>query len=197
MKVKLKIKFGFFAVLLLLVLAISSPDYFPALLCSAALHELGHIAMARACGIRLICLKLGIFGAALSPESSLYSYKKEIILCLGGPAFNFLTALTARNFFLAAPNAEIFIASSLALGTLNLLPITDFDGGRAVNAVLCSVLSVDTAARLMRAVSFIFIFSLWCCSLYLLLRAGASLTLFVFSAALFSKIFILKGNQSF
>jgi hypothetical protein len=42
----------------------------------------------------------------------------------------------------------------------------------------------------MSIISFIFIFTLWCISVYLLLKISASLSMFIFSVSIFCKIFL-------
>ena len=190
MKNKCKIKIGFFAVIMLICLLAYSPDYFPALTCSVIIHEAGHVAMARLLGIRLYELRLGIFGAALSPQNLLYSYKDEIALCLGGPLFNFASAAFIGVVFTNTELFELFVASSLALGALNMLPIIGFDGGRILYALICATASVRTAEIISKLISFIFIFVIWSFSVYLLLRTGASVGAYVFSISLFAKIFL-------
>ena len=86
--------------------------------------------------------------------------------------------------------AELFALASLVLAILNLLPISELDGGRIVYCTLASRFSVECAKRVVDALSFAIIFSLWTLSVYLILRLGASLSLFVFSCFLFGKIFI-------
>ena len=163
-------------------------------LCSAALHELGHIFMARICKIELKELRLGIFGASLTPASSLCSYKKEILLCLSGPAVNLLCFALFLPLCNSSELAEFFAVSSLFLGILNLLPIHDLDGGRILKCLLCEKLSYDLADTICRALSFLLVTAMWLTSVYLLLRTSASLSLFVFSTALFCKIFLHRKN---
>lgn len=184
-----KISVGILAVLMIITLSIASPHYFLPLLFSITLHELGHVLVARLAKIKLRELKLGIFGAALSPQSYLYSYKKEILLCLGGPLANFLSALAVSAFFDTEP-FEYFKMCSLALGLLNLLPISGFDGGRIFTSLLSMLLSPRTVQAISKLVSFVLIFALWSFSVYLLLKISASLSLFMFSLSLFSKIFL-------
>lgn len=189
MKTKCKLKIGFFAVIMLLSLAVSAPHYFPALICSVTVHELGHIVMARILKIPMYELKLGIFGASLMPTNTLFSYTDEILLCLFGPLFNLISVPIAICVFKISVSS-VFVMSSLCLAFLNLLPISGFDGGRMLSALLHRLLSPRTAQIVSKFISFIFIFSLWCFSLYLILRIGASLTLFVFSVSVFAKIFL-------
>ena len=124
MRNKCKIKIGFLAVVLLLALAISEPRYFPALLCSTAIHESGHLLMGKIRKINLRELRLGVFGASLFPDSMNYSYKDEIILCAGGPLFNFLSAVLAVKVFSFSFDS-LFVMSSFSLCILNLMPIMD------------------------------------------------------------------------
>lgn len=189
MKNKLKIRLSFFAVLLLLSLALTAPHYLPALLLTATLHEFGHLTIAKMRKIRIGDLRLGVFGASMTPSGMLFSYTDEILLCLGGPLFNFISALVAVNLFGFSPTS-LFVSSSAALGTVNMLPVTGLDGGRILSALLHRFLSPTTARTVTGTISFVLIFTLWCISLYILMRVGASLSVFVFSAALFAKIFI-------
>ncbi len=190
MKVKCRIKIGIFALIMFISLLLTSYNYFIILLFVVILHELGHVFMAKLCHIRLSELKLSIFGAALSPSNTLYSYKDEILLCIGGPLSNFVSALIVHMCLGNILKADIFVMSSLALGIINLLPIIGFDGGRITLALLSLILGPRQANGILKFLSFMFIFILWLFSVYLLIKIGASLTLFIFSLSLFTKIFI-------
>ena len=187
----MKIKIGFFAVLLFLSLFFSHPLFSFAAMFAALLHELGHLLAARICGIRMKEFSLNLFGAGLTPVDSLYSYFDEIILCLGGPLANLffgsallLLPIHSSDFF------HFFIFSSFAYGFLNLLPIKAFDGGRILRALLLYFLPLRPTETLLSLLSFICIFGLWSLSVYLLLRTASSLSLFVFSLSLFSRFFL-------
>ena len=191
MKRRLKIKIGFLSVILFSVLAITRPLYFPAFSISVLIHELGHLIAARICGIPMRELRLGIFGAGLTPAKLLISYKKEIVLCLGGPLANFMSVFFLFTVFGENSNLlQGFIASSLSLGILNMLPIYSFDGGRICSAILSMLISPKAARAIMNVISFVLIFTLWALSVYLLLRVSSSLSLFIFSAYLFAKFFV-------
>ena len=189
MKVRCKVKVGFFTCVLVGCIALTAPRYFFALLFSVSIHEAGHIILAILRGINLKELRLGIFGAALCPVNLMYSYKDEIVMCIGGPLFNFISAVIAIKIFSFSINS-LFVMSSICLATLNMLPIIGFDGGRITIACLNMILDPLLTQRVMKTISFIFIFSLWTMSLYLLLRLSSSLTLFVFCISMFAKIFI-------
>ena len=111
------------------------------------------------------------------------------MLCLGGPLMNFLSVLVVTAFF-DAPRFEYFKECSIALGALNLLPISGFDGGRIFSALLSMILPPRAVEALSKVISFILIFTLWCFSVYLLIKISATLSLFMFSLSLFAKIFL-------
>lgn len=191
---RIKVSFFFFA--LLFSLFISHSYTALALLLAATLHELGHMLAAKICNIPLGELKLGIFGASLTPSSELLSYKGEILLALAGPASN-LICVGATAYLInicPSPFLSLFAAASLFLALLNLLPIDDLDGGRILRCALMLLFSPDTVAAICRAISFLLVFLLWIISAYLLLRHSPSLSLFTFSLSLFCKIFLKQKN---
>ena len=188
---KKAIKISFFGLLMLLALVISHSYISFAAIAAAAIHELAHIFAASSLGISIGSLRLGIFGASLSIDQSTASYKDELLIALAGPAANLVcSALTVLFLPTSLPAVNMFLGTSLFLGLLNLLPISDFDGGRILFCALATHTSLSVAQTIIRISSFVFIFSLWALSVYLILRLGASLSLFVFSASVFCRIFI-------
>ena len=187
----MKIKIGIAAAVFFLSLIISPSLFSIAAIISAFFHELGHIFAARLLGIELRELRLGIFGARITPKGEITSYGKETILCFAGPAVNILTFLFFS--FISYKDNSFFQAlalSSLSLGALNLLPIKSFDGGRILEATLLRFLPLSVASAIVDTLSFILIFALWSLSVYLLLRLSLSLSLFIFSCSLFLKLFM-------
>ena len=191
----MKIKISFFCAIMIAALFLSHSYLSISALLAATLHELGHIACAKKLGIPLSELKLGIFGASLMPRGSLCSYKDEILLCAAGPLVNIICGIALFPFRNSLGDlATFFMCSSLFLGTLNLLPVTDFDGGRILSCIISQTISPQAAATVCRRISFSLVIALWMISVYLLLRLHASLSLFVFSSSLFCKIFIREKN---
>ena len=109
---------------------------------------------------------------------------------IGGPLANFLSALIIYPFCDASMLCRSFWLYSLSLGILNLLPIKSFDGGRIFSSLLLCKLSPKTVESILNFTSFILIFTLWSISIYLLLKISSSVSLFVFSVAVFAKIFL-------
>lgn len=163
--------------------------------CAVFIHELGHIAAALVLKLPIKCITLDIFGASIEAKTFLCSYKKEAVLSLSGPLTNIISA----GFILLFPmrfNSEYFVVSSIVFAAVNLLPAKDFDGGRILFCILVSFCSLRTTSKIMLISSFICTFLLWCASIYFLMRTGAYLSLFIFSAALFAKLFISEDISS-
>ncbi len=197
----MKVKVSFFGILMLAALFFTHSYLSLAALLASALHELAHIAAAKLCKIEIKELRLDIFGAALRLERSVLSYSKEIFLAAAGPLSNILSACLLL-YFISKLNTvpdffELLIAASFFLGFLNLLPIADLDGGRIVYCISASMLSPNAAYSIRQALSFIVVCCMWMLSVYLLLRLGASLSLFVFSLSLFFKLFTPDTGERF
>ena len=190
-KHSLRVRLSLSGIFMLAALVFTHSFISIAALIAAALHELGHIITARLCNISLKEMKLGIFGAALTPTDSFISYKKEILLAASGPLANIfcvlisLLLLNQKNDFF-----ELFVSASIFLGILNTLPILGFDGGRILYCIIAYKTSPNTADSILKASSFILVFTLWALSVYLLLRLSSTLSLFIFSLSLFAKLFI-------
>ena len=187
----MKIKVGFFAICLLLAWILSEDTYGLSGLLAATLHELGHIGVAKILHIPFRSLTLTPFGASLIPSGDMGSYTDEALIAAAGPFVNLLSALGLYPFAKGTDGFLFsFFVSSLFLGLLNLLPISELDGGRILS---CWLSRRHDPARILVVTSFLIIFILWTLSVYLLLRVGSSLSLFIFSCSLFCKLFV--GNE--
>lgn len=165
---------------------------------AALIHELGHLAAAVACGVRITGMRLDLFGARLELPG-LLSYRQELLVALGGPAANLLTATVLFRAWTAcgcpvcgaSPSLSgwalvlgVLLPASLGLCVVNLLPVATLDGGRILSCLLSLTLGADVARRVLRLLSLFLLSLLWLLSVYALLRAGQFLSLFVFSFSL-------------
>ena len=158
--------------------------------CAVIIHEAGHLLMASVLKLPINCIKLDIFGAYIETSSLACSYKKEAALCLAGPLANLVSILPAL-LMSKSLDTGYFIVLSVAFALINLLPAEDFDGGRILFSILVSFCSFKTSHSIITLLSFVCIFALWSISVYFLMRTGAYLSLFIFSGALFAKLFVL------
>lgn len=170
--------------------AITSNSPMPLLIIAATIiHETGHAITAFLIGNRFKNLSTQASGLKLCGNAPYTSYKAEVFTALGGPLFNFLSAWVCSTFCNSS-SAIFFSATSLALGALNLLPIKDFDGGRITECALSLFCPYSLVTVICDLLSFFSLFFLWSMGVYLMMRSGESVTLFIFSASLFAKIFL-------
>jgi Zn-dependent protease len=92
-----------------------------------ALHEAGHVVVARALGVRVKRIGFGWRGPFIVRESG--EPKANLCIAIAGPLTNVLSAVL---FWTAAPTFAII---SLVLGLSNLIPIEGSDGSRAWTAM--------------------------------------------------------------
>ena len=197
MKRNFSIRFDRVSLLLLLALLLENRIvHTTALLLSALVHECGHLLASRFLHISITSLHISILGARLELEDPLLSYRQEWLLCAAGPLFSFLFAWIGA-WCVPGPLGEdmisVFAMTSMALGIVNLLPVGWLDGGRMFRAMCLLMLPHRVASRLIRLCSLTFVLLLWTVSVYLLLRVGNSLSLFVFSFSLFLRFFLTNS----
>lgn len=178
------------ALLLLCVMFFTGNTLFWATLAAAAVHECGHLLAAYALGIRVRVLELDIPGAKIQPADALPSYAAEGWLAAAGPLAGFL--LAALVYPLDGVFFSMLFVSTASLAIFNLLPVGDFDGGRVLVCVTAPLLGQSKAQRLCLCTSYLTIFFLFSLSATLLLRYGENLSLAVFSASLFVRIFLFE-----
>ena len=189
---KIKIKLSFIPLLLILSLLISSNNFTSMALLAVLIHESGHIVASKLFKIELTEFSFGILGARLKTNGILTSYWQEILLSFFGPLFNFLTVIILLILRTQSSAVSFLIFSSAILGTLNLLPINTFDGGRIFKSLLSFFICPHIVSKIMNLISFFLIFTLWIISVYFMLIYTSSLGLFVFSLSLFCTIFLNK-----
>ncbi|MGJ4849481.1 site-2 protease family protein [Bacillota bacterium Meth-B3] len=114
-----------------------------ALMTALVLHELGHVLLARALGVRVAELELMPFGGAARLENAWALRAGQMALvALAGPAASALcmgAALGAVNLNWLMPEAAApFVRANAGLLLFNMLPALPLDGGR----VLCGLLGL-------------------------------------------------------
>ena len=160
-------------------------------LLAVGLHEAGHLTVALLCHVPMDGFRATSFEARIRLTGESVSYRKEACICLAGPFANVLTAsllYPVGGRILQTDPLSFFCTVSIALAILNLLPISDFDGGRILYCLISPLLDPNIASALCRICSFFSLFFLWSISVYVLLRTGGNFSLFFFSVSLFSKI---------
>lgn len=118
---------------------------------SALLHEAGHAAALACCGDKTLTLSLSPGGAKI--KSRLLSglpYEKDLAVAAAGPAVSLVLAALLFIVRAATGKRDIDEAAgmNLALGVVNLLPLSFLDGGRIMYDALVLRISDDSARRI-------------------------------------------------
>lgn len=175
-------------------LAAMPTSCFVALAVSAVLHECGHLTAAALLGRapqEITVLPIGIsidYGAA-------GSYRDICLAALAGPFLNLLTAAMACVLPLSSDFAAYAVAFSLSLAAMNLIPLSFFDGGSALSAVLAmrfGIAAADNTARVLDAVILGFFFLI---AVYIFFYSSENASLLILFAYLFAVI-IMKRDGS-
>ena len=157
------------AALFALILSREPPGYALFLFSAAILHECGHLTALLLLGEPLPFFRARQFGFLMTPRSDLLSYRREILLCLFGPLFNLLSAVALIPVLQRGGGEAAFclFAINILTALFNLIPITGFDGGRALAALLAMLLPPRAAHSISAAISFAFSLLFYFLSLFL------------------------------
>lgn len=184
----MKIRIAPATLLFLIILALTRSLLLPATLFAALFHECGHLLAAKALDIRVARLEIDLFGAQIYPVGFIRSYRAEMLLAAAGPLFSLLLGV----FLL--PHGGAFGTelrnATFSFALFNLLPISDFDGGRILHATLSQLCQTETADRVLAVTSYLSLLALFSLASCILLKYGQNLTLAVLSASLFAKLFL-------
>ena len=122
---ELTARFGFFAVLAVMLCLDGGAHVLPAML-ACAVHESGHIGMARLCGMRIEAVRLSALGIQMVGDARALSHLRRAAVSLAGPLSNLLA------FALLLPLPREYCAVQLLLFLFHILPAVPLDGGMAL-----------------------------------------------------------------
>lgn len=108
-------------------------------------------------------------------------YKQELLVCAAGPLASLVTALLFLPFCFKNEYAMFGFFSNAALFFVNIIPIYPLDGGRVLYSFLCQRLSLDTATKITRWVTVIFLLPLLIISVIIFVKTGYNLSLLMIS----------------
>ena len=113
---------------------------------SVLLHELGHSFVALAYGVRVVSIRLFIFGGVAQIESEPSAARHEFLIALAGPATSMALAVgfaaaSGAVYAFGGPASLYVLAGSVSVANLmlalfNLVPGLPLDGGRILRAFL-------------------------------------------------------------
>ena len=177
-------------------------------LAAALWHEAGHLIAARLLGVKISEIRLGFSGARIVADQRLTSYKTELFLSLAGPLANILGCgavvgifcalgegidgvVGSAEDFLNSPSMDVcgalafFALSSVIQATLNLLPVKTFDGGRVLYCAVSELIGERAGERMLTVTTAFSALILWIIALYLMIKIGGGLGIYVFAACVF------------
>lgn len=148
---KIKLSFWFVLVLPLVFFTGYMGEYIAALV-SAAIHELGHIAVARYRGCSIRSVRMTPAGMNAEIDSLSCSRRDLILIYISGPAVNALIALVSFLLYdlrLTGGSWSIkYVALlNLFLAVFNLLPAVPLDGGKILLEALTGIFGIMNAER--------------------------------------------------
>ena len=140
---------------------------------------------AKITGAELKKFKIKSLKMCMSYDCSKISYKKEILVCAGGVIFNFASALISMLFLKQNQEGVSFFAlCSISIAIINIYPISTLDGGGILKSVTLSFFDENLANSICKVISFIAVFVLWICAVYLQLIFDANVSLLFISIIL-------------
>jgi Zn-dependent protease len=116
-------------------------------LSAAVLHEISHLFFLTRFEARIKKVSVYPFGIDIRADTSRLSYKKEIICTLAGSAANLFFALFGAVLLCRFQHEYLlfFVMCNIFLGSINLIPLSFFDGGKALRLMLYDRLDIDRA----------------------------------------------------
>ncbi len=158
-------------------------------LVAALCHELGHLVVMRAVKMDVREVEITMFGAEIRAPVYCESELARAAVFAAGGAANVISAAIVAGNGIENTYADFFVACSLSLAFVNLLPIRSLDGGCMLEALLAQ-LAPNVAHKIVSAVSAVTLALLWLAAVYLLLVCGGNLSLMLFCMYLFAQLFL-------
>lgn len=156
------------------------------LLLAILIHECGHLLCALFLDWQRPHVRFSPAGIVLQ-YPGMHPPGQEILVCLAGPAVNFITAgvcFWCMNSSIIGEGAlfnEMLFFYCIGLGAVNLLPIQGMDGGGILSGVCSRLVLPDRAYQICRAGSVLSVLFLWGINLYIQMKIGFNLSLLAVS----------------
>lgn len=137
-------------------------------LAAVLFHELGHLAGSIPAGVPLRRLGVGLSGLRMEFALEQASYRQEMTVLLSGSLIGLSTLFWIRH--------PVYRMYALVLNLANLLPAGGLDGGAILRCILHRWTDGDRADRICQAVSGVCGVLFWAGGMWMVLRAGGSVT---------------------
>ena len=167
---------------------------------SAIIHELSHIIFLHLYKAKINRITIFPFGIDILCETKHLSYKKELVCTLAGSFANLLFSFVSYFILLRFPTPLLlfFVLSNLFLGIMNLIPVSFFDGGKALRLLLYDYIELDKAFYIHRSLDILssILFVIFAVFLALLSDFNISVCAVIIYASLSNIIQSIQYNTS-
>lgn len=162
---------------------------FPSLLLAVAVHEAGHLAALKACGVKIEKMYLQCVGFRADYDGAKLSYREEVLAAAAGPlASLFLAAVAALLGRLLSSDAAYFVSGvSLILFFYNMLPIRPLDGGRVIHMAAAWLAGGAPAERLSAVLDRVTAAVMFLAGVVWMLKSGGNFTLLLVTICVVKK----------
>lgn len=152
---------------------------------AALLHEFGHLSAIKSFGYKIENIKFVGIGIQIK-NSSVFSYRQEIIISSIGPIVNFTLAIICIFISFIYHNETIihFIVANIIYALINLIPIAPLDGYGILSNFLLLHFSYQKVKTIMKVATLILITLLLFLFVFLLQNDYINLSLLLILCAL-------------
>jgi len=169
----------FTPIVYLIIIITNSFEIFLVLFFCAFLHEAAHIIAMKIVGADIQAITLLPFGASVKlGQMPIISYKNEMFISLCAPLLNGTIAII---FIIIAKMLNIYlgflIACNLIMCFMNLMPVSELDGGRALSSFLKILLPLQKAELISDIISVLFLVPIIALGIYFLISTGYNFSL--------------------
>ncbi len=180
-KTKFKLSFSFVALIVLMIIVCDEKVVLYSLT-SSLVHESGHLFFMCASGDKPDTVVFTLFGMRIdrAADVAALSYKKELLIALGGIIFNSAFAGICFVAYLISGSYDLLMLSAvnLVVVAVNSLPVYVLDCGRAVRYALLICTEKEKSEKYADAVSDAFIIIFTVASIGYFLAFGVNISLF-------------------
>lgn len=158
-KISFKLSFSFAALIVLMVILYEERIVIYSLV-SSLIHESGHLLFMILSGEVPKAVYLTLFGMRIDrTEGVLISYRKEILISLGGIILNILFSVLFLILYSFYRHSElpVIAAVNLIIALVNALPVSALDLGRAIRYALYIKIDRESTEKCLKLISVIFI----------------------------------------
>ncbi|MBQ8759541.1 MAG: hypothetical protein IJZ20_07595 [Clostridia bacterium] len=157
-------------------------------LTSALLHEASHLLFLHRYGAKIRSVTLYPFGVDICADTSRLSYKKELICTLAGCLANAFLAATSclALYFYPSVHLLFFMLCNTFLGVFNLIPLSFFDGGKALRLIIYDRFDIDRAFYIHKALDIASAVTFLCFSFFIM--AGSDFNLSVICVVIYASL---------